>query len=422
MRLVYKFYIPHTEPLDVLFRTANNLYNQALYLFRQRLDADGTWTWYNDMDKLMKEVTNLEGTCNYKLLKSQCSQQILRVLDKNMKAYCKSVKDWKKHPEKYKGMPQMPHYRKRGGMFDLFYTNQSASIKDGKIRLAKDLYVSIPQWEKYGESITKFNQVRFIPNRQNVKVEIVYEKEVSQADVDKSKCAAIDLGLDNLATMVTAEGCVIFSGRYLKSYNNYFNKTLARLQSVKDRQGMKRSTNRIKRMYDKRDRYFEDVFHKVSRQIVDMLVEKKIGTLAVGYNAGWKQESDMGKRNNQKFVQMPFARLAGYLRYKCEMVGIDFVEHEESYTSKCDALAFEEIGKHEKYAGRRIRRGLFRSSTGKLINADQNGALNIMRKVVGDSYVRKIVDSGHSLCPIRYRNTFQRIAGSMQKVKWFITN
>lgn len=409
MRLVYKFYIPHTEPLDVLFRASNNLYNQALYLFRQRLDADGTWTWYNDMDKLMKEVTNLEGTCNYRLMKSCCAQQILRVLDKNVRSYCRAIKDWKKHPEKYKGIPQMPHYRKRGGMYSMFYTYSGASIKNGKIRLAKDLYISIPQWEKYGEDISVFNQVRLIPNRQSVKVEIVYEKEVRQADVDKSKCAAIDLGLDNLATMVTAEGCIIFSGRYLKSYNNYFNKTLARLQSVKDMQGIKRSTNRIKRMYDKRDRYFEDVFHKVSRQIVDMLVEKKIGTLAVGYNVGWKQKSDMGKKNNQKFVQMPFARLAGYLRYKCEMVGIDFVEHEESYTSKCDALAFEKIGKHEKYAGRRIRRGLFRSSTGRLINADQNGALNIMRKVVGDSYVREIVDSGHSLCPVRYRTPFNRV-------------
>ncbi len=409
MRLVYKFYIPHTEQLDVLFRTSNNLYNQALYLFRQRLDADDIWTWYNDMDKLMKEVTNLEGTCNYKLLKSQCSQQILRILDKNMKAYCKAVKDWKRHHEKYNGMPQIPHYRRRGGMFNLFYTNQSASIKDGRIRLAKNLYVSIPQWDKYGEIISKFNQVRFIPYRQNIKVEIVYEKEIKQADVDKSKCAAIDLGLDNLATMVTADGCIIFNGRYLKSYNNNFNKTLAHLRSVKDRQGMKQSTNRINRMYSKRDRYFEDVFHKVSRQIVDILVEKKIGTLAVGYNAGWKQESDMGRKNNQKFVQMPFARLVGYLRYKCEMVGIDFVVHEESYTSKCDALAFEKICKHDKYVGRRVKRGLFRSSTGKFINADQNGALNILRKVVGDSYVREIVDRGHSLCPVRYRTPFNRV-------------
>ena len=117
----------------------------------------------------------------------------------------------------------------------------------------------------------------------------------------------------------------------------------------------------------------------------------------------------MGARNNQKFVQMPFARLASYLRYKCEMVGIDFVEHEESYTSKCDALALDPISKHEQHLGRRTKRGLFHSSVGKLINADQNGALNIMRKVVGDSCVSRIVNSGHSLCPIRYSNPFVRI-------------
>ena len=409
MRLVYKFYIRHTEELDRLFRISNNLYNQALYLFRQQLDADGTWIWYNDMDKIMKKTLNLEGLCNYKLLKSQCSQQVLRVLDKNIKAYCKGIKDWKKHPEKYKGMPKMPNYRKRGGMFNLYYTNQSCSIKDGSIRLAKDLFVPIPQWEKYGGNLKSVHQVRLIPNSRNIKVEIVYEKEIEQADVDKAKYASIDLGLDNLATMVTDEGCVIFSGKHLKSYNQYFNKTLSNLQSIKDKQGIKRSTRRIIRMYDKRDRYFEDAFQKVSRQIVDMLVEKKIGRLIVGYNAGWKQESGMGKRNNQKFVQMPFARLTSYLRYKCEMVGIDFVEHEESYTSKCDALALEPIGKHEQYLGRRTKRGLFRSSTGKLINADQNGALNIMRKVVGDSYVSRIVNSGHSLCPVRYSNPFVRI-------------
>ena len=148
MRLVYKFYIRHTDELDRLFRISNNLYNQALYIFRQRLDADGVWTWYCDMDKLIKGVPNLEGECNYRLLKSQCSQMILRVLDKNIKAYCNSIKEWKKHPEKYKGMPQMPHYRKRGGVFNLYYTNQSCRIKDGYIRLSKDLTLKITQRKK----------------------------------------------------------------------------------------------------------------------------------------------------------------------------------------------------------------------------------------------------------------------------------
>ena len=416
MRLIYKFYTRHTEQLDALFKVSNNLWNQALYIFRQRLDNDGTWLWYNDMDKIMKQTLNLNGECNYRLLKAQCSQQILRTLDKSIKAYCKSIKDWKEHPEKYKAMPRMPSYRKRGGMFNLFYTNQSATIKDGQMRLAKDLLIAIPQWEKYGEKASKFSQIRLIPERDNVKVEIVYDKELAASDVDKNKYASIDLGIDNLATMVTSEGCVIWSGKHLKSYNRYFNKELARLQSVKDLQGIKRSTKRIMALYAKRDKHFEDVFHKVSRQIVDVLVEKNIGTLTVGYNVGWKQNTDMGKRNNQKFVQLPFARLTSYLIYKCKLAGIDFIEHEESYTSKCDALALEEVCKHEGYLGKRVKRGLFRSSVGKIINADQNGALNILRKVVGDSEFFRIIGSGHSLCPVRHCNPFNRSVRCTDKV------
>lgn len=416
MRLIYKFYTRHTEQLDTLFKVSNNLWNQALYVFRQRLDNDGIWLWYNDMDKIMKQTLNLNGECNYRLLKAQCSQQILRTLDKNIKAYCKSIKDWKKHPEKYKAMPRMPQYRKRGGMFNLFYTKQSATIKDGQMRLTKDLLITIPQWERYSKDVSMFNQIRLIPEREKVKVEIVYEKELVVSGVDKSKYASIDLGIDNLATMVTSDGCIIWSGKHLKSYNRYFNKRLSKLQSIKDLQGIKQSTKRIMALYAKRDKYFEDVFHKVSRQIVDVLVEKKIGTLAVGYNAGWKQNTDMGKRNNQKFVQLPFARLTSYLGYKCKLAGIDFIEHEESYTSKCDALALEEVCKHEYYLGKRVKRGLFRSSVGKIINADQNGALNILRKVVGDSEFVRIIGSGHSLCPVRHCNPFNRSVRGIDKV------
>ena len=417
MRLTYKFYIKHTDQIDSMMRIANNLYNQALYVFKQRLEKEGVWTWYNDMDKLMKQTFNLEGECNYKLLKSQCSQQILRTLDKNVKAYCKSIKEWKKHPEKYKAMPQFPHYRKRGSMFNLYYTNQSCSIKDGNLKLSKDILVPIPQWEKYGEIISSFCQVRLIPNLVNIRVEIVYEVKTAEVKLDKGKYAAIDLGIDNLATMVTEEGCEIWNGKYLKSYNRHFNKTLAKLSSIKGLQGIKGTTKRIHRLYIRRDRYMDDAFHKVSREIVDTIVRKEIGTLVVGYNAGWKQRADMGKVNNQKFVQVPFARLISYLQYKCAMVGIEFVTHEESYTSKCDALAMENIGHHDEYLGRRVKRGLFRSSTGKLINADQNGALNILRKVAGDSEFARIIGRGHSLCPVRHRSPFIRVAGSIQKVE-----
>lgn len=143
-------------------------------------------------------------------------------------------------------------------------------------------------------------------------------------------------------------------------------------------------------------------------KIVDLLVDYKITKLIVGYNKGWKQNVDIGKKNNQKFTQIPFARLVSYLEYKCELVGIEIVIHEESYTSKCDSLAFEKIGKHENYLGKRKNRGLFQSSVGKLINADVNGALNIMRKVVGDSCesIRRIIDRGLLFNPVRITNVF----------------
>lgn len=155
----------------------------------------------------------------------------------------------------------------------------------------------------------------------------------------------------------------------------------------------------------------ENAFHKISRSIVDFLTSNQIGNLVVGYNKGWKQNINIGSSNNQKFVQMPFARLRSYLKYKCEMFGIRFICNEESYTSKCDALAYEPLGKHATYLGKRVKRGLFRSSVGKLINADVNGAVNILRKVVGDSEIpSRIIGSGLLLSPIRYSNPFTRNA------------
>lgn len=408
MNLIYSFYIPQTEQLVKLCKVSNNLYNQALYLFRQTLKNENKWLWYADMDKLMKNTPNLEGEINYRLLKAQVSQQILKVLDKNIKAYCKAIKDFKTNPAKYKAMPQLPSFRKRSGLFNLYYPNQSAIIKNGKIRLAKDLEILIPQWDKYKERIQNFQQVRILPSGKKLKVEIVYRYEIKDANLDKTRYASIDLGIDNLATMVTDNGSFLYSGKFLKSYNRNFNRQLARLQSIKDRQGIKKATKRMQGLYEKRDKYFEDAFHKYSRMIVNHLIENRIGNLVVGYNTGWKQSVNIGKCNNQKFVQIPFARLASYLKYKCGMAGIRFVENEESYTSKCDALAKEEIGKHESYLGKRVKRGLFRSSTGRYINADVNGAVNILRKVVGDSdCISQITGSGRLLRPIRYSSPFR---------------
>jgi IS605 OrfB family transposase len=409
MRLLYKFNIGQNENISSLCKISNNLCNQALYIFRETLSNEDKWLSYFELDTIMKNTKNLDGNINYKLLKAQCSQQVLRILDKNIKGYYKSVQDYKKHPNKYKGKPGLPSYRKRGSEFNMYYTNQNCKIKDGKIVLSKELSIDIPQYEKYSDLIKNFKHVRIKPLACGYKIEIIYE--VKDAEVSKGreeKIASIDLGIDNLATIVSEDFTIIFSGKFVKSHNQLFNKTLAKLNSIKDLQKIKGTTRRIKKLYYDREQYMEDVFHKISRKIVNLLIDSKITKLIVGYNKGWKQNVNMGKKNNQKFTQIPFARLVSYLEYKCELVGIEIVIHEESYTSKCDSLAFEKIGKHENYLGRRRKRGLFQSSVGKLINADVNGALNIMRKVVGDSCesIRRIIDRGLLFNPVRITNVF----------------
>jgi putative transposase len=151
----------------------------------------------------------------------------------------------------------------------------------------------------------------------------------------------------------------------------------------------------------------DDALHKISRHIVSQLVKNGVGHLVLGHNKGWKDSINLGKVTNQNFTEIPYDRLISMLRYKCVCCGIRFDETEESHTSKCDALAFEEIGHHDTYLGKRKKRGLFQSSTGRLINADVNGALNIMRKVVGDSpAVRAIVDSGRLFRPRKVNDIY----------------
>lgn len=395
MKLAYRFEIKERGDLRGLCRISNNLYNQGLYIFRETLSNSSEWLFYNDLDKIMKSTENLEGDINYRLLKAQCSQQTLKVLDQDIRSYLKSIKDYKKNPGKYRGKPELPSYKKRGGSFNICYTNQCCSIKNGKIFLSRDIQIEIPQYEQYGNDFKDFNQIRVIPSNNKFVIEIIYEKDGVKNNIDPDKYASIDLGIDNLVTFVSESFTLIYSGKFIKSMNRQFNKTLSGLKSIKDKQGIKKSTKRIKRLYDKRYHYLHDVFHKISKQIVDKLIENKIGNLVVGYNKEWKQNVNMGKKNNQKFTSIPFARLISRLKYKCEMIGIKFITNEESYTSKCDSLAFEKIGKHDSYLGRRTKRGLFKSSVGKLINADVNGALNILRKVVGDSdVIHRIINMG----------------------------
>jgi IS605 OrfB family transposase len=158
--------------------------------------------------------------------------------------------------------------------------------------------------------------------------------------------------------------------------------------------GGRGTSNRLEKLNNKRNFWIEDKNHKVSRFIVNYCIKHDIGTIIIGKNKQWKNRINIGKKNNQKFVELPHAKLIQKINYKAKLVGIKVVETEESYTSKCDALALEPIKKQEKYLGKRVKRGLFQSNVGKVINADINGAINIARKVIDDSLVKKIVNSG----------------------------
>lgn len=420
MRLVYKYRCyERTEELLSLCRVSKDLYNQALFAVRTALD-DGKHLSYYELDSLMKKTPNLEGVINYRLLKAQAAQHVLKTVDGAMKGYFRSLKEWKADKSKFHGMPKIPGYRPKDGYFPVTFPNQSCTVKKGRINFSKTLSVSIPQWDRYGNRLERMQQVRVLPRNGYTEIEIVYLDDAAvNPRLDMSRMASIDLGLDNVVALVTDSlRPLLISGGSLKSRNRLFNKELARLKSVLERCNGKRTSKRLRSLFIRRDSQVDDIFHKVSKFIVRLLNDEGIGCLAYGRNKGWKDSIRLGKANNQAFVQVPFDRLRTLLKYKCEMCGIRFVETEESYTSKCDALALEGIGKHDTYLGKRTKRGLFQSSTGRLVNADVNGAINILRKVVGDSQrVAEIIGSGRLFRPLKIRNLYEMGSEILIKVR-----
>lgn len=218
--------------------------------------------------------------------------------------------------------------------------------------------------------------------------------------------AGIDLGLGNLITLVTNVGKpLIINGNPLKSYNRCFNMRLSKIKSELMLVNKYKSSKRICRMYAKRDRYLTDIYHKISRYIVDYISDHEISKLVVGLNKGWKDSINIGSSNNQAFTNISHGKLINMLRYKCETAGITFILNEESYTSKCDGLCLEKICKHKSYSGKRIKRGLFKSGCNKVVNADVNGSFNILRKVFGESQeVLEIINRGWLFRPLKLNN------------------
>ena len=364
--------------LRELCHVSKNLYNQALYEIRQEYFKSKKCLNYYDVCK------KLQGTENYSLLQAQMSQQTLKTVDDNFKSFFELIK------KKLKA--RIPKYLDKDEFFKL--TIPTVSIRDGKIQLpysrqyAKEhnkIYLKVPNILN-GK---KVKQVWIIP-RQNARFfEVQYFYKVEPKEKKPIKNAlAIDLGIDNLCTCVTSSGkSFIMDGKKLKSFNQWYNKETSRLKSIKDKQKIKGYTKKLYGIVTKRNNRISDILHKSCKYIINYCIDNNIDTVVCGMNKDFQRYSNLGKINNQKFTQIPFGKIRDILNYLCELNGINFIEQEESYTSKASFWDRDEIPVFSSeskvnydFSGKRVHRGLYRSKNGMLLNADLNGSLNILRK------------------------------------------
>ncbi len=389
MRLVEQHVIKKTDSrwkaIDEAAFASKNLYNAANYIVRQEFIHNGQYLNYYELHRQMQE------TEEYSSLPAKVAQQVLIQLDRNWQSFFAARVEYKEHPDKFFAQPRLPKYKqKQIGRNILIYTIQAISKPKREQGIIKPSRLDI-EVHTLQRNVAC---VRIVPFKTHYVIEVVYNEPESPADVDPSLVASVDVGLNNLAAVASNKpGFVPFlvNGRSLKSTNQFYNLALARLNS--QLQDPEQGTSaRISRLTDKRNRRIHQELHTASRYVIDFLVKEGLGRLVIGKNPNWKQESNMGKRNNQNFVQMPHARFVQMLTYKAQLVGIQVIETEESYTSKCSFLDLEPIEKHDAYMGRRMKRGLFRASDGRLINADINGAFNIMRKVFPNVFADGIED------------------------------
>jgi IS605 OrfB family transposase len=389
MQLVEKYVIDRDDPrfaaIDAAAFQSKNLYNAGNYEIRQSYIFTGTYLNYNEMDRRMQSHEA------YKALPAKVSQQVLKQLDHDWDAFFKALAAYKEDPSKFKARPKIPGYKqKTEGRNMLVYTIQA--ISRGKRGLKRGIIKPSMLDIEVRTKLKDIKQVRIVPRKGFYVVEAVYSREEKQVPVNPAYYAGIDIGMNNLVALTSNKPgfrSVVVNGRPVKSINQFYNKRKAELQSQLRRKG---TTKRIEHLTNKRNRRIDQYMHTASKRIIDLLVKEGIGTLCIGKNDAWKQEANMGKKNNQNFVSIPHARFIAMLTYKAELVGITVKVTEESYTSKASLLDLDLLpvrtngDEKHTFSGKRIKRGLYRAKDGRKINADINGSGNIIRKVAPDAF------------------------------------
>ena len=397
--------------LDGFAHKAKCLHNASLFRIRNTFTAHDKKTLTANETEVQNELALLNGQKTYYVLgygvlqrlmrvtsnpdffsglPMQTAQHIVRQSCTDFKAWLAALKVYKEDSASFTGKPKMPGYCK-GETTTYLFTNQDAVIRDGMLKLPKTK-VRIPVRRRHGARLMEVKVKPVSGGYELLRVYGVKEPCVQGG----SHSAAIDFGVDNTMAVVSDTGdSLIFKGRNIKSINQYFNKQKAERVSL-----MSKGKQTIGRVWSKyldhlsayRTNYIRDCFHKMSRILLEWCKEYEIGTLVLGSNTFWKQDANMGKQNNQSFVSIPFDMLKSMIELKACEYGITVTRTEESYTSKASFLDNDEIpvykaGDHQKYSfsGKRTKRGLYRSAEGVLINADLNGAANILRKAGYDT-------------------------------------
>jgi len=375
---------------DEMCFMAKNLYNAALYKVRQAYFEYEATMSYESLDRVLKR----EGSADYAAMPMASSAQgTLRLVMQNWGAFWAALEEYREEPGKFTGRPKMPGYLpKTDGRSVVYLTNQNAKIRNGVMRFPKSFGgFTLPVALGGGE----VQQVRVVPKNRHYVVEVVYKRPDVPMLSDNRRYMGVDLGIDNFAAVASNDGAqpVLINGKGLKSLNKHWNKRVSHLREVETSMngvwvatstGRAKVSNQTKQqaeLTNNRNNQVKDFCHKASKKIIDMAIGRGCNTIVVGKNDGWKQESKMSKVANQTFVQIPYAVFIGMLEYKCKKHGLRFAVTDESHTSKTSWLDGETPQHHEKYAGKRVKRGLFKSMSDELINADVNGALQIIRKV-----------------------------------------
>jgi len=430
--------------LDIISELTNNsknLYNKALYNVRQKFFTDETYLTYGENDKLTKTQFNKAETFKeYYRLNSNSSQQILKKVEQNFKSFFQLLK--KKSYGEFNKKINIPKYLGKNEHNLVIFAKISFKIFGNQIRLSLPQYMKENLREKGQEEYLffkipkniinkeKIQQVQIIPNKSGIRFSLIFVYKTPEVPIIKTKdnhYISIDPGINNIVSFVNSKSgeSILIDGKEIKSINRFFNKKKSILQSILNKSQDKNYSKQLNNLDQKRLNILKDKLHKISNYIINYCLENNINNIIFGQNKEWKQGSNIGKKNNQNFLNIPHSTLIEYISYKAKLNGINFKIQEESYTSKTDSLSLEPIpifGKEprleeklpkninpltkEKYLGRRKYRGLFKSKIGKAINADINGAINILRKHLKtkskqESLISRILSSGQVFCPVK---------------------